>query len=155
MSELQIQSNLEIRIRDLQQQDPEILPIIAKSDAKANVNFSLHPDGLVYFKDRLCVPNNEELRSGILKEAHQSSFSIHPGSVKMYQDLKSLYWWPVMKSAITDFVSRCLTCQKVKVEHQAPVGVKPKDQSYDDYNDLPISLKALPILFSVVYLCLI
>ncbi|KAK9044452.1 hypothetical protein V6N11_058352 [Hibiscus sabdariffa] len=53
--------------------------IIAKPDAKANANFSLHPDGLLYFKNRLCVPNNEELRREILKEAHQSSFSIHPG----------------------------------------------------------------------------
>ncbi|KAK9033560.1 hypothetical protein V6N11_049747 [Hibiscus sabdariffa] len=56
----------------------------------------------------------------MLDEAHQSSFSIHPGSVKMYKDLKPMYWWPGMKVAITDYVSRCLTCQKVKVEHQAP-----------------------------------
>ncbi|KAK8641019.1 hypothetical protein V6N13_008770 [Hibiscus sabdariffa] len=94
MFELQIKSSLIIRIKDLQQQDPEILQIIAKPDAKANVNFSLHPDGLLYFKNWLCVPNNEELRKEILKEAHQSSFSIHPGTVKMYQDLNSLYWWP-------------------------------------------------------------
>ncbi|KAK8595286.1 hypothetical protein V6N13_123166 [Hibiscus sabdariffa] len=59
----------------------------------------------------------------MLNEAHQSSFSIHPGSVKMYKDLKPLYWWPGMKVAITDYVSRCLTCQKVKVEHQAPTSL--------------------------------
>ncbi|KAL4341642.1 hypothetical protein GQ457_08G032000 [Hibiscus cannabinus] len=123
MSELQIQSSLITRIKDLQQQDPEILQIIAKPDAKANVKFCIQLDGLMYFKDPLCVPNNEELRKEIRKEAHQSSFSIHPGLVKMYQDLKSLYWWPSMKSVITDFVSRCLTCQKVKVEHQAPRGL--------------------------------
>ncbi|KAK8584220.1 hypothetical protein V6N12_068466 [Hibiscus sabdariffa] len=70
------------------------LRIIAKPDAKDNVNFSLHLDELLYFKNRLCVPNNEDLRREILKGAHQSSFSINPGSVKMYQDLKSLYWWP-------------------------------------------------------------
>ncbi|KAK8999896.1 hypothetical protein V6N11_082034 [Hibiscus sabdariffa] len=59
----------------------------------------------------------------MLDEAHQSSFSIHPGSVKMYKDLKPLYWWPGMKSAIADYVSRCLTCQKVKVEHRDPTGL--------------------------------
>ncbi|KAK8708455.1 hypothetical protein V6N13_059495 [Hibiscus sabdariffa] len=123
MYELQIQSSLITRIKDLQQQDPEILQIIAKPGVKANVNFSLHPDGLLYFKNRVCVPNYEDLRREILREAHQSSFSIHLGSVKMYQDLKSLYWWPGMKTAITDYVSRCLTCQRVKVEHHAPTGL--------------------------------
>ncbi|KAK8670720.1 hypothetical protein V6N13_037338 [Hibiscus sabdariffa] len=59
----------------------------------------------------------------MLDEAHQSSFSIHPGSVKMYKDLKRLYWLSGMKSSITDYVSRCLTCQKVKVEHRAPTGL--------------------------------
>ncbi|KAK8985773.1 hypothetical protein V6N11_021626 [Hibiscus sabdariffa] len=81
------------------------------------------PDGLLYFKNRMCVPNNEVLRKEMLDEAHQSSFSIHPGSVKVYKDFKPLYWWPGMKSAITDYVSRCLTCQKVKVEHRAPTGL--------------------------------
>ncbi|KAK8625714.1 hypothetical protein V6N13_056875 [Hibiscus sabdariffa] len=59
----------------------------------------------------------------MLNEAHQSSFSIHPGSVKMYKDLKPLYWWLGMKTAITDYVSKCLTCQKVKVEHRATIGL--------------------------------
>ena len=59
----------------------------------------------------------------MLKEAHQSPFSVHPGSVKMYHDLKSVYWWPGMKSAVTDYVSRCMTCQKVKAEHQSPAGL--------------------------------
>ncbi|KAK8681399.1 hypothetical protein V6N13_053803 [Hibiscus sabdariffa] len=59
----------------------------------------------------------------MLDEAHQSSFLIHPGSVKMYKDLKPLYWWPRMMAAIIDYVLRCLTCQKVKVEHRAPTGL--------------------------------
>ncbi|KAK8562255.1 hypothetical protein V6N12_010341 [Hibiscus sabdariffa] len=100
-----------------------MLQIIAKPDAKENVNFSLHPDGLLYFTNRICIPNDGELRREILKEAHQISFSIHPRLVKMYQDLKSLYWSPGMKAAIMNFVSQCLTCQKVKVQHQAPTGL--------------------------------
>ncbi|KAK8600587.1 hypothetical protein V6N12_050440 [Hibiscus sabdariffa] len=123
LAELQIQSSLITRIKDLQQHDPGLLKIFTKLDAKANSNFTLHLNGLMYFKDRICVPNDEELKKEILKEAHRSSFLIHPRSVKMYKDLKSLYWWPCMKATITDFVSRCLTCQKVKVEHQAPTGL--------------------------------
>ncbi|GJT59029.1 putative reverse transcriptase domain-containing protein [Tanacetum coccineum] len=50
-------------------------------------------------------------------------YSIHPGSDKMYQDLKKLYWWPNMKSEIATYVSKCLTCAKVKAEHQNPSGL--------------------------------
>ncbi|KAK8518019.1 hypothetical protein V6N12_033011 [Hibiscus sabdariffa] len=102
--------------------DLELQKIVANFEAKHNSEFSVKPDGLLYFKNRMCVPNDEILRTEMLDEAHQSSFSIHLGSVKMYKNLKPLYWWPRMKTAITDYVLRCLTCQKVKVEHQAPTG---------------------------------
>lgn len=52
------------------------------------------------------------------KEAHQAPFSLHPGSIKMYRDLKDSYWWPDMKKEISEYV---LTCQNVKAEHQAPL----------------------------------
>ncbi|GJZ68885.1 putative reverse transcriptase domain-containing protein [Tanacetum coccineum] len=58
-----------------------------------------------------------------MHESHKSKYSIHPGSDKMYQDLKQLYWWPNMKADIADYVSKCLTCSKVKVEHQKPFGL--------------------------------
>ncbi|KAK8538781.1 hypothetical protein V6N12_034489 [Hibiscus sabdariffa] len=120
LSELNVQSDLVSRIKELQRMDPELQKIITNLEAKHNSEFSIKPYGLLYFKNRMCVPNDEVLRKEMLDEAHQSSFSIHPGSVKMYKDLKPLYWWPGMKTAITDYVSRCLTCPKVKVEHQAP-----------------------------------
>ncbi|KAK8501513.1 hypothetical protein V6N12_041447 [Hibiscus sabdariffa] len=123
LSELQIQSSLVSRIKELQQMDPELQKIAKNLEVKHNYAFSVKSDGLLYFKDRMCVPNDEGLRKEMLDEAHQSSFSIHPGSVKMYKDLKPLYWWPGMKSTIIDYVSRCLTCQKVKVEHRAPTGL--------------------------------
>nr|GEY90152.1 putative reverse transcriptase domain-containing protein [Tanacetum cinerariifolium] len=62
-------------------------------------------------------------RDMIMHESHKSKYSIHPGSDKMYQDLKKLYWWPNMKANIATFVSKCLTCAKVKVEHQKPSGL--------------------------------
>ncbi len=75
------------------------------------------------FKDRICVPKNDELIRKILQEAHSSSLSIHPGSTKMYNDLKKTYWCAGMKRDILEFVSRCLLCQQVKAEHQVPSGL--------------------------------
>ncbi|GJW67715.1 putative reverse transcriptase domain-containing protein [Tanacetum coccineum] len=57
------------------------------------------------------------------KNSYKSKYSIHPGSDKMYQDLKLLYWWPNMKADIAMYVSKCLTCAKVKAEHQKPSGL--------------------------------
>nr|GFB74000.1 reverse transcriptase domain-containing protein [Tanacetum cinerariifolium] len=62
-------------------------------------------------------------RALIMHESHKSKYSIHPGSDKMYQDLKRLYWWPNMKAKIATYVSKCLTCAKVKIEYQKPSGL--------------------------------
>ncbi|GKB68325.1 putative reverse transcriptase domain-containing protein [Tanacetum coccineum] len=59
----------------------------------------------------------------IMNESHKSKYSIHPGSDKMYQDQKLLYWWPNIKTDIATYVSKCLTCAKVKAEHQKPSGL--------------------------------
>ncbi|GJX92325.1 putative reverse transcriptase domain-containing protein [Tanacetum coccineum] len=56
-------------------------------------------------------------------ESHKSKYSIHPGSDKMYHDLRKLYWWPNMKANIATYVSKCLTCANVKAEHQKPSGL--------------------------------
>ncbi|KAL0302446.1 UNVERIFIED_CONTAM: hypothetical protein Scaly_2564300 [Sesamum calycinum] len=57
-----------------------------------------------------------------MHEAHYASYAMHPRSTKMYRDLRSYYWRPIMKKDVAEFVARCLTCQQVKVEHQAPTG---------------------------------
>ncbi|GJY10907.1 putative reverse transcriptase domain-containing protein [Tanacetum coccineum] len=67
------------------------------------------------------LPNG--LRDLVMHESHKSKYSIHPGSDKMYHDLKLLYWWPNMKADIATYVSKCLTCAKVKAEHQKPSGL--------------------------------
>nr|GEX01856.1 hypothetical protein [Tanacetum cinerariifolium] len=77
----------------------------------------------------LCLNNQSwilclgDLRALIMHELHKSKYSIHPGSDKMYQDLKKLYWWPNMKAEIATYVGKCLTCAKVKIEYQKPSGL--------------------------------
>ena len=76
------------------------------------------------FKGRWCLPTGEPtLKERILEEAHTSKFSVHPGGDKMYQDLKLMIWWLGMRKDIAEYVSRCLTCQKVKSEHRRPGGL--------------------------------
>nr|GEV05467.1 putative reverse transcriptase domain-containing protein [Tanacetum cinerariifolium] len=64
-----------------------------------------------------------KLRDLVMHESYNSKYSIHPGSDKMYQYLKSLYWWPNKKVDIATYVRKCLTCAKVKAEHQKPSGL--------------------------------
>ncbi|GKA36651.1 putative reverse transcriptase domain-containing protein [Tanacetum coccineum] len=80
-------------------------------------------DGTLCLNNRSWVPCFGDLRTLIMHESHKSKYSIHPGSDKMYQDLKQLYWWPNMKANIATYVSKCLTCSKVKAEHQKPSGL--------------------------------
>nr|GEZ43360.1 retrotransposable element Tf2 [Tanacetum cinerariifolium] len=80
-------------------------------------------DGTLCLHGRSWLPCYGDMRSVIMYESHKSKYSIHPGSEKMYQDMKKLYWWPNMKADITTYVSKCLTYAKVKAEHQRPSGL--------------------------------
>nr|GEV73579.1 putative reverse transcriptase domain-containing protein [Tanacetum cinerariifolium] len=77
-------------------------------------------DGTLCLKNKSWIPCFRDLRALIMHESHKSKYSIHPGTDKMYQDLKKLYWWPNMKAEIVTYVSKCLTCAKVKAEYQKP-----------------------------------
>ncbi|GJX00103.1 putative reverse transcriptase domain-containing protein [Tanacetum coccineum] len=91
-------------------------------------NLEPRADGTLCLKNRSWIPCFGNLRTLIMHESHKSKYSIHPGSDKMYQDLKKLYWWPNMKAEIATYVSKCMTCAKVKAEYQKPSGllVQPK-----------------------------
>jgi hypothetical protein len=73
--------------------------------------------GTVWIKDMICVPDIESLRETILKEAHDSDYSIHPRSTKMYQESKQKYWWYGFKRDVVAHVAMCDVCQRVKAEH--------------------------------------
>ena len=92
-------------------------------------DFRIHDDGSLRFKGRWCIPQNcEDLKRRLMEEAHNTPYSVHPGGDKLYKDLKKVYWWPRMKNEVAEFVAKCLTCQKVKIEHKRPQGtVQPLD----------------------------
>nr|GEU99056.1 putative reverse transcriptase domain-containing protein [Tanacetum cinerariifolium] len=83
----------------------------------------LHDDGTLCLNGRSWLPCYGNLRSVIMHESYKSKYSIHPGSEKMYQDVKKLYWWPNMKADIATYVSKCWTCVRVKAKHQRPSGL--------------------------------
>ncbi|WVZ97593.1 LOW QUALITY PROTEIN: hypothetical protein U9M48_043115 [Paspalum notatum var. saurae] len=92
-------------------------------DEKKRACFTLDDQGVLWFKNRLVVPKDMELRKRILDEAHTSMFTMHPGSNKMYQDLKQKFWWTRMKWEIAKYVSECDICQRVKADHLKPAGM--------------------------------
>ncbi|GKA83184.1 putative reverse transcriptase domain-containing protein, partial [Tanacetum coccineum] len=106
----------------------------AQLKARKEENFVTEDHGMINklkpCADRTLCLNNQswilcfgDLRALIMHESHKSKYSIHPGSDKMYQDLKKLYWWPNMKAKIATYVSKCLTCATVKVEYQKSSGL--------------------------------
>nr|GEV13568.1 hypothetical protein [Tanacetum cinerariifolium] len=98
--------------------------------------FKFHPDGTRCFRNHVWFLRFSRLRDLVMHEWHKSKYSIHPGSDKMNQDLKLLYWWSNMKADIATYVSKCLTCTNVKVEHQKPSGLlqKPEIPVWKDYS---------------------
>jgi len=72
------------------------------------------------FQNRICISDDAEMKKMFLEESHRSNLSIHPGSTKMYHDLKKLFWWLGLKQDVAQVVYVCLICQKSKVEHQKP-----------------------------------
>jgi hypothetical protein len=115
--------------------------------------------GTVWFKDMICVPDIESLRETILKEAHNSDYSIHPGSTKMYQDLKQKYCWYGLKRDVAAHVIMCDVCQRVKAEHQRQDGLlyplkipewKWEEIDMDFITGLPRTLKGCDSIWVIV-----
>nr|GFA07386.1 hypothetical protein [Tanacetum cinerariifolium] len=83
-----------------------------------DAKFKRRDNGRIYFVDRIWIPSVSNIKKLIMDEAHTSKYSVHLGADKMYYDLRDLYWWPGMKKDIAEYVSKCLTYSKIKVEHQ-------------------------------------
>ena len=123
VAELITKSNLLNRVLEAQKNDEKIAAIVNQNRMGKENEFTTKEDGFLYYQDRVCVPNDDELKKSILEEAHSASFAMHPGSTKMYKDLKTSYWWSRMKIDVSEFVTKCMVCQKVKAEHQVPSGL--------------------------------
>nr|BAH80025.1 putative retrotransposon protein [Oryza sativa Indica Group] len=111
------------QIREAQVNDPDIQEIKKNMRRGKAIGFVEDERGTVWLGERICVPENKELKDTIMKEAHETLYSIHPGSTKMYQDLKQQFWWASMRREIAEYVALCDVCQRVKAEHQRPAGL--------------------------------
>jgi transposase InsO family protein len=123
LAHVEARSSLVDNIKETPDKDPYLKKVIEDIKLGKVSEFKIDSEGMLRFDTRLCVPNIEDLRKKILEEAHRSSYTIHPGSTKMYKDLKENYWWEGMKRDVAEFVSKCLICQQVKAEHQRPAGL--------------------------------
>ncbi|GJS07778.1 putative reverse transcriptase domain-containing protein [Tanacetum coccineum] len=118
-----VHNNLPGQIRNAQDEACKKENIGAEGFRGEGEPFEVRSDGTKCLKGRVWLPLFGGLRDLIMLESHKSKYSIHPGSDKMYHDLRKLYWWPNMKADIATYVSKCLTCAKVKAEHQKPSGL--------------------------------
>lgn len=118
--QLTIQSNLPKQIRNTQTKAVKEENLKGESLRGMEQRVETKPDGARYFMNRVWIPLCGNLRVLVMDEAHKSRYSIHPGSDKMYHDLKTIYWLPRMKAHIATYVSKCLTCSKVKIEYKKP-----------------------------------
>ncbi|WVZ67296.1 hypothetical protein U9M48_016395 [Paspalum notatum var. saurae] len=120
---LVLEPTIKDQIIAAQKQDKGMAHIRDEIDDKKKACFKLDEEGVLWFKNRLVVPKDMEPRKKILDEAHTSMFTLHPGSNKMYQDLKQKFWWTRMKREIAKYVSECDVCQRVKADHLKPAGM--------------------------------
>uniref|UniRef100_A0A2N9H3S5 Integrase catalytic domain-containing protein n=1 Tax=Fagus sylvatica TaxID=28930 RepID=A0A2N9H3S5_FAGSY len=123
LASLSVQPTLIEKIKISQGCDPQLMKIMEEVRGGNRLEFNISNDGALRFGNRLCVPKDSTIKREILEEAHHSPYTVHPGSTKMYRDLREVYWWNNMKREIAHFVEQCLTCQQVKVEHQRPSGL--------------------------------
>jgi hypothetical protein len=120
---MEVDPTLEQEIQKGQLEDAKIQEIKEMIEAGKAPDFTEDEHGTVWFPKRICVPDVDHLREKILQEAHDSAYSIHPSSTKMYQDLKERYLWYGMKRDVAAHVALCDVCQRVKAEHQRPAGL--------------------------------
>ncbi|GJX51360.1 putative reverse transcriptase domain-containing protein [Tanacetum coccineum] len=120
---INIHSGLKTKILEAHGEASKDLKASAEWLRGLETHFERRDDGGIYFFDRIWIASVGGVRKLIMDEAHTSRYSIHPGADKMYYDLRDLYWWPGMKRDVNEYVSKCLTCSKIKSEHQKPSGL--------------------------------
>ncbi|KAA0037235.1 pol protein [Cucumis melo var. makuwa] len=121
LAQLTVQPTLRQKIIIAQSNDPYLVEKRYLVEAGKAIEFSISSDGGPLFERCLCVPTDSAVKTKLLTEAHSSSFSMHPGSTNMYQDLKQVYWWCNTKREVAEFVSKCLGVSRLtKSAHFIP-----------------------------------
>jgi hypothetical protein len=103
--EMDVGSSLLQEIQRGQLKDEKVQEIKCNIKEEKSVGFSEDDEGVLWYKERICVPNVKELKDKILHEAHESAYSIHPEGNKMYHDLKTTYWWYGMNRDVAEYVA--------------------------------------------------
>ncbi|XP_070041056.1 uncharacterized protein [Nicotiana tomentosiformis] len=116
-------SSLIAEVRERQYEDPEMVELRERVPQQKKPLLEIKGDGFLRYRGCLCVLDIAGQRDRIMSEAHYSWYSIHPGSTKMYHDIKDVYWWNDMKKNIAEFIAQCPSCHQVKVDHQMPGGL--------------------------------
>jgi hypothetical protein len=123
VNELRVTYDLEERFRTAQKSCAEIEALREMMKQGKAEDYRVDEQGTMWLRERICVPQDKALLEQIMREAHDSRYSIHPVSTKMYKDLKTRYCWKNMKKDIAHYVACCDTCSRVKIEHQKPAGL--------------------------------
>ncbi|KAK1646011.1 hypothetical protein QYE76_063816 [Lolium multiflorum] len=122
LASIELQPTLISQIKEAQKGNASIDGIKSQIAAGKAPGFTVDEEGVLWYNKRLCVPSDSELKQVILKEAHDTLYSIHPGGTKMYQDLKEQFWWHGMKREIGSYIAKCDICQRVKAT-STPAGL--------------------------------
>ncbi|GJV53790.1 retrotransposon protein, putative, ty3-gypsy subclass [Tanacetum coccineum] len=118
-----IEPKLILQINEAQKEDGELWSLLENLKEGKQAEFRVDDHGVIWYGNRLCVPDDSYLRQAIFTKAHNSRFSVHPSTTKMYIDLKQNFWWNGMRHDVARFVVKCLTCQQVKIKHQHASGL--------------------------------
>jgi hypothetical protein len=105
------------KIKATQKKDDSLLMIRNEVEQGKTAGFAIGDDDVLRYENSLYVPDIHDLRRELMVETHQTVYIVHLSSTKMNKDLKVCYWWNRMKANVADFVSKCLTCQKIKGEY--------------------------------------
>ncbi len=107
---VKIDSDFLKSIKEAHKADVNFVDLLVASNQTEDSDFKVDEHGVLRFRGRICIPDNDEMKKMILEESHRSSLSIHPGATKMYHDLKKLFWWSGLKHDVAQFVYSCLIC---------------------------------------------
>ncbi|KAK1663710.1 hypothetical protein QYE76_051869 [Lolium multiflorum] len=120
LASIELQPTLISQIKEAQKGNASIDGIKSQIAAGKAPGFTEDEEGVLWYNGRLCVPSDSELKQVILKEAHDTLYSIHPGGTKMYQDLKEQFWWHGMKRQIGSYIAKCDICRESRQNIKDP-----------------------------------